>query len=136
VSRPDPGSAQDLLAAVEPPKYIALQAFITPSEENEKRLNAVRDKLRERLRVAVTVGFGPRFLHSTGQFHKGGPNTGVFIQVTGQHTTDVEIPGVSLTFGKLIDAQADGDLQALRDAGRSAARVSLDVLESLATRNA
>ena len=131
VPRPDPGSASEVLASIEPPQYVAIQAFITPSGDNEKRLNAVRDRLRDTFKVAVTVGFGPRFLHSTGQFHKGGPNTGVFLQVTGSHDTDVEIPGMGSTFGKLIDAQADGDLQALRDKGRAAARVSLEQLESL-----
>jgi hypothetical protein len=135
VPRPDPGSAADLLVGVEPPKYIALQAFITPSEDNEKRLQAVRARLRERFHVAVTVGFGPRFLHSTGQLHKGGPNTGVFLQITGPHSTDVEIPGKGLTFGKLIDAQADGDLQALRDASRPAARLTIAELEGLALRS-
>ena len=130
-SAPDRGSATELLASLEPPKYIAIQAFITPSDENEKRLNAVRDKLRDRFKVAVTVGFGPRFLHSTGQFHKGGPNTGVFLQVTGPHNEQVDIPGMGMSFARLIDAQADGDLQALRDKGRAAARVTLHELESL-----
>jgi glucose-6-phosphate isomerase len=131
-AKPDAGSAAQLLSSVTPPQYIALQAFITPSDENQKRLQAVRSKLRERFHVAVTTGFGPRFLHSTGQFHKGGTNTGVFLQITGPHATDVDIPGMGMTFGKLIDAQADGDLQALRDAGRSAARVSIGELEQLA----
>jgi glucose-6-phosphate isomerase len=128
----DPGSAADLLQGVEPPRYIAIQAFIAPTEENDSRLEAVRLKLRDRFHVAVTSGFGPRFLHSTGQFHKGGPNTGLFLQVTGKHGVDVEIPGGRLTFGKLIDAQADGDLRALRDAGRAAARVDLADLERMA----
>ena len=92
---------------------------------------AVAARLRDKFHVAVTVGFGPRFLHSTGQLHKGGPNSGVFVQITSPHTTDVVIPTMDMSFGKLIDAQADGDLQALRDAGRPAARVTLDALEGL-----
>jgi hypothetical protein len=132
-TRPDPGSAAELLASLEPPRYVALQAFLEPSDDNAKRLEVVRSRLREKCRVAVTVGFGPRFLHSTGQLHKGGPDTGVFLQITGSHTTDVPIPGMDLTFGRLIDAQADGDLQALRDAGRGAARLTLDELEKLAS---
>jgi glucose-6-phosphate isomerase len=127
----DPGDARSLLGGLAPPHYIALQAFLPPSGENARRLEAVRLKLRDTYKVAVTVGFGPRFLHSTGQYHKGGPNTGVFLQVTGERTTDIEIPGMGFTFGKLIDAQADGDLLALREKGRKAARLSLTELESL-----
>jgi glucose-6-phosphate isomerase len=70
-------------------------------------------------------------LHSTGQLHKGGPNTGVFIQITGDRSTDIDVPGMGFTFGRLFDAQADGDLEALRDAGRPVARVSLDALEGI-----
>jgi glucose-6-phosphate isomerase len=131
--RPEAGSASDALATLAAPTYVAIQAFVTPSEDNARRLHAVRMKLRDRYRVAVTVGFGPRYLHSTGQFHKGGPNTGVFLQVTGPHTTDVDVPGAGYTFGRLIDAQADGDLAALRDAGRPVARLSLEDLERLAS---
>jgi glucose-6-phosphate isomerase len=130
-TRPDPGSAKDLLQAIEPPRYIAIQAFVAPTEENARRLDAVRTKLRDKHKVAVTVGFGPRFLHSTGQLHKGGPPTGVFIQVTDKHNADIEIPTMGFSFGRLIDAQADGDLQVLRDAGRPVARVSLDAIEEI-----
>ena len=129
--RPDPGSAPDVLRDVAPPRYIAIQAFLPPNEETTRRLEAVRAKLRERYGVPVTLGFGPRFLHSTGQFHKGGPNSGAFLQLTGQHASDVEVPGMGYTFGRLIDAQADGDLEALREVGRAVARVSLDELEAL-----
>ncbi len=129
--RPDPGSAADVLQGVEPPRYICLQAFLPPTPDNASRLEAVRTKLRSRYGVPVTAGFGPRFLHSTGQLHKGGPNTGVFLQVTGEHVSDVEVPGLGYSFGRLIDAQADGDLLALRDAGRSVARLSMEALEAL-----
>jgi hypothetical protein len=128
---PDPGSAAELLADLEPPRYLAIQAFVTPSEENAKRLHTVRLRIRDRYRVATTVGFGPRFLHSTGQFHKGGPPTGVFIQVTAPRISDADIPGMPYSFGRLFAAQADGDLAALREAGRPAARVSLEEFERL-----
>ena len=85
--------------------------------------------LRDRLRLATTVGFGPRFLHSTGQLHKGGPNTGLFVQVVDEPAEDVEIPGKPYTFGTLIKAQAAGDLLALRDRDRRVVRVSLYQLE-------
>ena len=130
-SRPDPGDVKALLDGIEAPRYIAIQAYIPPTDENAKRLQAVRTKLRDRYKVAVTVGFGPRFLHSTGQFHKGGPNTGAFIQVTDEPTADIEIPTMGFTFGRLIAAQADGDLATLRDKGRAAARVSLAALEEI-----
>jgi hypothetical protein len=129
---PDPGDPQALLEGVEPPRYIAIQAFLPPTDEIAKRLEAVRAKLRDTHRVAVTVGFGPRFLHSTGQYHKGGPATGIFLQATGERTTDIDVPGMGFSFGKLLDAQADGDLIALREAGRDGARVSLKLLEEIA----
>jgi glucose-6-phosphate isomerase len=128
---PDAGDARPMLEGLEPPRYIAIQAFIPPTDDNARRIEAVRVKLRDRYRVAVTTGFGPRFLHSTGQYHKGGPASGVFLQVTDTPTTDIDVPGMDLSFGKLIAAQADGDLKALRDLGRDAARLSLDELERL-----
>ena len=85
-------------------------------------------RLRDRLKLATTVGFGPRFLHSTGQLHKGGPNTGLFVQVVDELSEDVEIPGQSYTFGTLIRAQAAGDLLALRDRDRRVVRVSMQQL--------
>ncbi len=90
--------------------------------------------LRDRLRVATTLGYGPRFLHSTGQYHKGGPNSGVFIQLTAEDLKDVPIPGRSYTFSVLKKAQALGDLEALRKHNRPAVRVDLgkDVLGGIA----
>jgi hypothetical protein len=131
--RPDPGSAPELLEGLAPPRYLALQAFIAPTPDNAVSLERIRTRLRERFGVAVTVGFGPRFLHSTGQLHKGGPPTGVFIQITEERSKDVDVPGMGYSFGRLFDAQADGDLQALRDAGRPVARVSLAALEGIAS---
>jgi glucose-6-phosphate isomerase len=130
-SRPEPGDARSLLEGIGPPSFVAIQAFVAPSDESVKLLEAARVALRDRHRVAVTVGFGPRFLHSTGQFHKGGPNTGVFLQVTDDSTSDIDIPQMGYSFRRLLDAQADGDLLALREAGRSVARVSISSLREL-----
>jgi len=89
--------------------------------------------LRDRHRVAVTVGFGPRYVHSTGQLHKGGPAGGSFLQVVDAELgEDVSIPARRYTFGELLDAQAFGDLLALRRHGRAVPRVTLDQLEELA----
>jgi transaldolase/glucose-6-phosphate isomerase len=85
-------------------------------------------RLRDRLRVATTVGVGPRFLHSTGQLHKGGPPTGVFLQVLGQDTTDVAIPGAPYGFSALKASQAAGDLLSLQDRGLRAGRVDVNEL--------
>jgi transaldolase / glucose-6-phosphate isomerase len=101
--------------------------------EHERALQAARLRIRDRHRVATTLGFGPRFLHSTGQLHKGGPDTVVAIQVVEPPESDVEIPGRDFTFGRLLRAQADGDLEALRSRGRRAARVGPDELERLST---
>jgi hypothetical protein len=122
----------ELLGTLEPRDYVAIQAYLDPTAETEQLLQRVRLAIRDRHKVAVTVGFGPRFLHSTGQLHKGGPSTGVFIQVVDRrHETDVSIPGVPFTFGELIDAQALGDLRALRARGRRVARVTLEQLEEV-----
>jgi transaldolase / glucose-6-phosphate isomerase len=118
-----------MLDLVTPGDYLAIQAYIDRTSETEDRLQAARVALRDRFRVATTLGFGPRFLHSTGQLHKGGPNTGVFIQVVDdERSVDVAIPGQPYTFGTLIDAQALGDLRALRAGDRRVARVTLETL--------
>ncbi len=120
-----------LLETVRPGDYLAIQAYLPRSAENASHLQAARVRLRDRLRVATTVGFGPRFLHSTGQLHKGGPATGVFIQVVDEPSVDVPIPGKPYTFRRLLDAQSTGDLQALRARGRRVARVRLSDLKEV-----
>jgi transaldolase/glucose-6-phosphate isomerase len=127
---PDPGfdDLDALLSRVRPGDYIAITAYIQRNAANEGALRQVRVRLRDRYRVATTVGFGPRYLHSTGQFHKGGPNTGVFIQVVADDPTDIAIPGKPYTFGMLKAAQALGDLESLRAHGRRAGRVKLETL--------
>ncbi|HKE77377.1 MAG TPA: hypothetical protein VKB57_27405 [Acidimicrobiales bacterium] len=124
----EPTPLADLLDQVRPGDYLAIQAFVDPGGPAVPAVEAARVALRDRLRVATTVGLGPRFLHSTGQLHKGGPDTGVFVQVVGDDPADVAIPGADYGFRTLIHAQADGDLLTLHDRKRRAGRVRLDEL--------
>jgi glucose-6-phosphate isomerase len=105
--------------------YFAVLAFLPMFAQHEAAIQALRHKVRDAKRVATCLGFGPRFLHSTGQDYKGGPNSGVFLQITADHTVDVAIPGQKLSFGVVIDAQAAGDLAVLESRGRRALRVHL-----------
>jgi transaldolase/glucose-6-phosphate isomerase len=114
------------LAQARPGDYVAIMAYIDPSDADEGPLEEFRTAIRDRYRVATTVGFGPRFLHSTGQLHKGGPNTGVFIQVTSDKSADASIPGRPFTFSVLERAQAEGDLRSLRSHGRRVIRLHLE----------
>jgi hypothetical protein len=110
--------------------YLALLAYIDPTPANTDRLQHIRLAIRDRKHVATTLGFGPRYLHSTGQLHKGGPESGVFIQVVDEaRELDLPIPGRSFSFGELLAAQALGDLLALRRLGRRVARTTLPALE-------
>jgi transaldolase / glucose-6-phosphate isomerase len=118
-----------LLKEVGEGDYVAILAYLDRTSETEDAIERIRVAIRDRYRVATTTGFGPRFLHSTGQLHKGGPNSGVFIQVVDpSRSVDVPIPGRPYTFGTLIDAQALGDLRSLRGRGRRVARVTLEQL--------
>ncbi len=105
--------------------YFALLAYIQMNEEHESRLQEMRHLLRDRKHVATCLGFGPRFLHSTGQAYKGGPNSGVFLQVTCDDAADLAVPGQKYTFGVVKAAQARGDFQVLAERGRRALRVHL-----------
>ena len=105
--------------------YIALQAYTVPSAETTEALQRIRLGLRDRLKVATTLGYGPRFLHSTGQFHKGGPNTGLFLQLVDEPSPDLDVPETDYSFGKLLAAQALGDYQALKERNRRVLRVQL-----------
>jgi hypothetical protein len=105
--------------------YFALLAYIQMNDENEGRLQAIRHSVREKFKVATCLGFGPRFLHSTGQAYKGGPNTGVFLQVTCDDAVDLPVPQQKYTFGIVKAAQARGDFQVLADRERRALRVHL-----------
>ena len=109
--------------------YVAILAYLPMDPDVEERLQRLRLRIGHATGAATTLGFGPRFLHSTGQLHKGGANTGVFIQVVDRtRSTDLSIPGRPYSFGMLIDAQAFGDLRSLRERGRRVARVTLDAL--------
>lgn len=105
--------------------YFALLAYIEMSNEHEAVLTAMRRAVRDRKRVATCLGFGPRFLHSTGQAYKGGPDSGVFLQITCDEARDLPVPGQKYTFGVVKAAQARGDFQVLSDRGRRALRVHL-----------
>jgi glucose-6-phosphate isomerase len=121
-----------LLKQIKAGDYFAILAYIAPDEEHDSALNAIRLAVRDKYRVATTVGYGPRYLHSTGQLHKGGPNTGVFIEIVGDDVNDIKIPGQPFSFGVLKQAQALGDFQALRNHGRRVLRVQLrDVAQGL-----
>ncbi len=115
--------------------YVALLDYIQETGEHDALLQAIRTHLRNALHVATTTGYGPRFLHSTGQLHKGGDTSGVFIQITAEVAEDVPLPGEPFTFGVLIRAQALGDFQALASRHRRAIRVHLgtDVAAGLRT---
>ena len=106
--------------------YVAVQAFLNPSADNGKALRALCAALQERLGAAVTLGFGPRFLHSTGQLHKGGPNTVLVLQVVDEPSENLAVPETNYTFDALIKAQALGDYAALKQRRRRILRVSLE----------
>ena len=126
----EPEPLAGLLGKVTPGDYVAIQAYIDPGSASAAGLAAARVALRDRLRVATTLGLGPRYLHSTGQLHKGGPPSGVFVQVVSDDPDDVPIPGRPFGFSTLKQAQAAGDLDALQGRGLRAGRVSLgEVLE-------
>jgi transaldolase/glucose-6-phosphate isomerase len=108
------------LARLEPGDYFALNAYLASSEENDEDLQAIRTGVRDRHHVATTLGYGPRFLHSTGQLHKGGPNTGVYLQLTAEDPDSLPIPGLSYSMGVLARAQAQGDFAVLVERGRRA----------------
>ena len=121
----DADAVDNLLAGGAPPEYVAVQAFVDPAREGELA------PLVERARAtgcAVTVGLGPRYLHSTGQLHKGGPPTGRFVQVTDDPGDELPIPGREFGFRRLIHAQAEGDFAALAERGRPIVRVRLEDL--------
>ncbi|MCX5788064.1 MAG: glucose-6-phosphate isomerase [Elusimicrobia bacterium] len=123
-----PAKAEDALAMAgraRPGDFIALNAFIEGSPGALEALSALRRKLGERFRRPVTAGIGPRYLHSTGQLHKGGPASGIFFVLTATPRADAAIPGRPYTFGRLVSAQAEGDLQALLQRGRRAVRLEL-----------
>jgi glucose-6-phosphate isomerase len=123
----DPESSVDeLLAQAKEGDYMCVQAFVEPSEANDGRIADLVRKLRRRSGLVVTHGYGPRYLHSTGQLHKGGPNTGLFLQVVDDPGDELAIPGRPFGFRRLIRSQAAGDFASLKERGRRVARVHLE----------
>jgi len=113
------------LPALVPNGYAAIQAYIAQTPERDAALSRIRVLFRDKTHRATTVGYGPRFLHSTGQLHKGGAPIGWFLQLVAEHPDDREIPGKAYTFGQLIDAQALGDSQTLGDHKLPVLRINL-----------
>jgi transaldolase / glucose-6-phosphate isomerase len=123
---PDLGNPRELLSDAAPPHYVAIMGYLEPSDEFEAAVTELREAIRAKTKVATTFGYGPRFLHSTGQMHKGGPPTGLFLQLIHDGEEDIEIPEAGYTFGHLKNAQAIGDLLTLRDHGLPAVQVRLE----------
>jgi glucose-6-phosphate isomerase len=119
------GSLADLLSHDAEDRYLAVMAYLNQTPETDMALGKLRKKVAETYRIATTLGYGPRFLHSTGQLYKGGKNTGLFLQLTVDHDKDLSVPGKPYSFGTVADAQALGDLQALQAAGRIVVRANL-----------
>ena len=120
-----PGSLKDLLAETKAGDYLAIMAYLRPTTEVEEAMADLRREVVEKHNIATTFGYGPRFLHSSGQLHKGGPASGLFLQLVIGHEDDVHIPGQAYSFATLADAQATGDLQVLQELGRRVAMVKL-----------
>ena len=119
------GSLQGLLAGARSGDYLSIMAYVWQTPAVDGALAVLRHRVTQRYGIATTFGYGPRFLHSTGQLHKGGPGSGLFLQLTEDHGGDISIPGQAFTFGVLADAQAVGDLQALESAQRRATRIHM-----------
>jgi glucose-6-phosphate isomerase len=128
---PEPAAGLDekalagLLGSIKRGDYFAITAYLDDTPETQAALQAIRLRVRDAKKVATTIGFGPRFQHSTGQLHKGGPANGVFLQVTCEPSATVAIPGRPWVFGEVVAAQASGDLGALKSRGRRVTRVHL-----------
>jgi hypothetical protein len=119
------GELRRHLERLRPSSYLGIHAYLAPTDDRDAALAEIRRLLRERTGLATTLGYGPRFLHSTGQLHKGGPRTGWFLQLVAGHPEDVPIPGEDITFGNLIDAQALGDFVSLESHDLPVMRIHL-----------
>ncbi len=118
-------SVESLMSMAESGDYLAILAYLPDNREVCQAVTFFRQQLTEKYGIPTTAGFGPRYLHSTGQLHKGGPNSGIFLQLTADHAADIPVPGRSYSFGSLADSQSTGDLQALLELGRRAGRIQL-----------
>ncbi len=130
----DEGDFADLLGRAREGDYLALMAFTDDTPETAQAIADLRKALIEKRRLPTTFGFGPRFLHSTGQLHKGGANNGLFVQITAERDDDLPVPGERYTFGALATAQAIGDLEALKAHERRAIRIHVAKGQSVADR--
>lgn len=119
------GMFTDLLAKAAPGRFLAILAYMTPSRQADSAIKALRQSVLVRHHLPTTAGYGPRYLHSTGQLHKGGPNTGLFLQLIERMTPDMKVPGAPYTFGTLAQAQAVGDFQSLQIHQRAVVAVRL-----------
>jgi transaldolase/glucose-6-phosphate isomerase len=124
-TEPDSEEVANLLAKVNAGDYVALTEYFVETPQRDKLIAEIRETIARELHVATTTGYGPRFLHSTGQLHKGGPDTGVFMQLTGGGGEDVPLPGEKFTFGVLCRAQAIGDYESLMKRNRRAISINL-----------
>ncbi len=120
------GSVDELLGQAKDGDYFCIQAFVEPGGHAASKLDPLIADVRRRSGLVVTHGYGPRYMHSTGQLHKGGPNTGLFLQVVDDQGDELPIPGKPFGFRRLIRAQAEGDFETLKERGRRAARVRME----------
>ncbi len=120
------GSPEELFAQANQGDYVCLQAFVNPTPQAEAKLAELAERARRETGCVVTQGYGPRYLHSTGQLHKGGPPTGLYLQVVDDTGDELPIPGRPFGFGRLIRAQAAGDFTLLQERGRRVARIHLE----------
>jgi hypothetical protein len=116
---------EDFFSQLRPNGYVSLMAYLTETEETSHELTMLQHSLTKHLSVAVTTGYGPRFLHSTGQYHKGGPSNGLFIQLITKHADQLAIPGKEYSFNTLIQAQAAGDFETLKEHGLPVLQIEL-----------
>ena len=123
-------TVRELIGRAKPGSYLAIMPYLMQTPELDQSLTRLRAQMMKRHRTATTVGYGPRFLHSTGQLHKGGPDSGLFLQITEDRDGDVAIPGESYSFGVLADSQAQGDLEALQGNGRPVARLQVKAADA------
>ncbi len=126
-SRRSVGSLTELLASAEPGDYLAIQAYVRETPETNQALQKLRRAVLKKKRIATTAGYGPAYLHSTGQLHKAGPDSGIFLQLTSQERMDLDIPDERYSFRVLLSAQAAGDLVALQTSGRRVARTVVNM---------
>jgi len=113
------------LSGANPGDYAAVQVYLAPSKKVKQRIQKIRGKIQRKSGVVTTMGYGPRFLHSTGQLHKGGPDKGLFLQIVDSAKADIQVPGKNYSFGSIIKAQSVGDFQALRQRDRKILRIDL-----------